>query len=95
MLTITLIAVYLVGFLITLVLLHKFKKQMGLDNYDPPHPEYYDDWSSNAQAFAWFSAEWPIFWFFQIAFWIAGAITMLSLRIGELVTKKSNKDASN
>jgi hypothetical protein len=53
---------YSLGFIISLVVIHKFKDRLSVNNYDPPHPTWYDDYSSNAQAYVWFSIAWPLFW---------------------------------
>lgn len=50
---------YVIGLLITLILLHVWKKELNIDNYDNvdnPH----NDWDSNAQAYAAWSLGWPI-----------------------------------
>lgn len=56
--------IYSLGFVITLFILHKFKKELGIDIYDTPPewPEwYYDfDYDSNAKAFLTFSLFWPM-----------------------------------
>lgn len=54
--------VYLLGFLSTLITLHKTDGFWGRWNcYDPPHDSWYDDYSSNAQAYLSFSFVWPLF----------------------------------
>jgi hypothetical protein len=53
------IAIYVVGFLATLVFLIFFGKKIGID-YDPPHPPYYDDYDSNGSAYLAFSLGWFI-----------------------------------
>lgn len=55
------ILIYVLGFFVSLFLLHRFKKELDLYNYDPPHPAYYDDFNSNATAFVAYSIVWPIF----------------------------------
>ena len=54
--------VYVVGFFATLLTLHKTDGFWGEWNcYDPPHDGWYDDYSSNAQAYLSFSFIWPLF----------------------------------
>lgn len=57
----TILAIYTVGFFTSLWVMHKYKKQLDIDHYDPPHGDYYDDYKSNAEAYATFSLMWPIF----------------------------------
>ena len=92
---------YFIGFIISLLLLHGFKRVHGFDHYDPPHDEYHDGWDSNAQAYVGFSLMWPIFWFFlSIAAFYQGLIK-LSMLIGKLFeglsirSEKKKKHASN
>ena len=58
------ILIYAIGFIITLFVLHKWKKELDIDNYDTPQDGSYDyghsEWSSNAQAYAAWSLAWPI-----------------------------------
>lgn len=54
--------IYVVGYFISLYVMHKFKNGLDLNNYDPPHPDYYDDYDSNAEAYATISFMWPLFW---------------------------------
>lgn len=58
---------YVIGFVITLFILHKWKKELDIDNYDNPDDDN-DDWSSNAQAYAAWSLAWPIL------IWAVGAV---------------------
>ena len=57
------ILIYAIGFIITLFVLHKWKKELNIDNYDNPIEGYdygHSEWSSNAQAYAAWSLAWPI-----------------------------------
>lgn len=58
--------VYCLVFFISLWTLHTFKNELDINHYDPPHLEYYDDYSSNASAYVTFSLMWPIFWTMRI-----------------------------
>ena len=53
----TLVIIYIVGFILTLTFLKLFGKKLGI-NYDPPHVSDYDDWENNAQAYLAFSITW-------------------------------------
>lgn len=53
---------YVLGFFISLWAFHTFKNELDINHYDPPHPEDYDDYDSNASAYVAFSLMWPIFW---------------------------------
>jgi len=58
---ILLILTYAIGFVITLFALHKWKKELDIDNYDNKSDnDWDDDWSSNAQAYAVWSLGWPV-----------------------------------
>jgi len=65
------LGVYIVGFFVSLHMLHKYKEDLDVDCYDPPHDGWYDDYPSNAHAYLAFSFMWPIFWFVMgiQAFW--------------------------
>ena len=55
------ILLYAIGFVLTLFALHKWKKQLNIDNYDNKSDnDWDDDWASNAQAYAAWSLGWPI-----------------------------------
>jgi hypothetical protein len=61
--TIEQIIIYVIGYFVTLILLFKFKKQLGIDSYNEPKTYVnYDDWSSNAQAYVSWSIGWPLVW---------------------------------
>lgn len=63
--------VYAIGYFISLIAMHKYKNELDLNNYDPPHEGYYDDYESNAVAYAAISFAWPIFWtaMLFVVFW--------------------------
>jgi hypothetical protein len=71
--------IYVIGFLITLFSLHKWKKELDIDNFDNhDDDEYYDDWDSNAQAYAVWSLGWPIVLAFLVGHILWKAILTLS-----------------
>jgi hypothetical protein len=80
-LVITLI-IYVLVYFISLVLMHKYKRELEIDHYDPPHGDYVD-YDSNATAYLTFSFAWPLFWFVVLirAFW--RIMTTISEKIGE------------
>jgi hypothetical protein len=60
---IILVASYILGFILSVVMLKKFGKALDVDHYDDPKDySNYDDWDSNAQAYTSFSIMWPLFW---------------------------------
>ncbi len=73
---------YVLGFVVSLMLMHKYKKQLGIDNYDPPHESYYDDYDSNAEAYIWFSLGWPLFWFIMLIVFLYKHLLRFSKYIG-------------
>jgi hypothetical protein len=60
------VLIYVVGYVVTLIGLHRFKKILDIVDYDGPHDGYedhsYDDWNSNAEAYAAWSFAWPLCW---------------------------------
>jgi hypothetical protein len=58
--------IYIVGFMLSLWLMHNFKDELDINHYDPPHDEYYDDYDDNSSAYISFSTMWPIFWLFKL-----------------------------
>ncbi len=73
---------YVLGFVVSLTLMHKYKKQLGIDNYDPPHENDYDDYDSNAQAYLWFSLGWPLWWFIMLIVFLYKHLLRFSKYIG-------------
>ena len=63
MLLLSFIITYIIGFLLSLIIMHKYKRGLDIDCYDPPHDDYYDDYDSNASAYVAFSIMWPLYWF--------------------------------
>ena len=88
---ILIIVIYVVGFSVSLLALHKFGRQLGWDHYDPPHGAYYDDYDSNAHAYLTFSVFWFIFWTFYGIAGIWRLMVMLSEAMGRMF--KTKKDA--
>ena len=58
---ITIITIYIIGFLLTLTFFKYFGVKIGF-NYDKKENELHDwdDWASNEQAFTAFSIFWPV-----------------------------------
>jgi hypothetical protein len=59
----TILAIYIVGYFTSLWAMHTFKNELDINHYDPPHDGWYDDYNSNAEAYAAISFAWPLFWF--------------------------------
>jgi hypothetical protein len=79
---------YIIVAFISLLIMHRFKKQLDIDSYDPPHDEWHDDWDSNAQAYVWFSLMWPIWWGLMGLFGIMTLLNNFSRWIGNQFSKK-------
>jgi hypothetical protein len=60
------LAIYIIGYFASLWAMHTFKKQLDIDDYQPPHDSFYDDFNSNAEAYAIMSFAWPFFWLMMI-----------------------------
>lgn len=56
------VLIYAIGYFISLFAMHKYKEQLDINHYDPPHDGWYDDWDSNAEAYVGISFAWPLFW---------------------------------
>lgn len=84
---IVLFATYTIGFFLSLVIMHKYKKELDIDDYDPPHDSYYDDYDSNAIAYVSFSFVWPLFWLFKGIFVGWSLLINLSKKIESKIGK--------
>lgn len=82
---------YLFGFFTSLFVLHKYKVELGVDYYDPPHGSYYDDYDSNAKAYLTFSIVWPMFWIVMGIAGLWGLLTKLSELIGGSINKEKDE----
>ena len=74
------VLIYVLGFFVSLWVLHAFKNELGVNDYDPPHPDYYDDYDSNAEAYASFSLMWPIFWFMNMLMYMWKGLLWISTK---------------
>jgi len=74
--------IYLIGFVVSLILLHKYKKELDVDIFNPPHPPYYDDYSTNDAAYLTYSLIWPIWWFIRLLVFISSLLVKFSKYIG-------------
>ena len=59
------IVIYILGYFFSLFILHRFKKELGVDWYDND-PYDWDDYESNAEAYATWSLFWPLYWAIRI-----------------------------
>lgn len=82
---------YIIGYFISLILMHLFHKQLGLDYNQPETYTDYDDWSNNAQAFAGISTCWPIFWTFVFFDFISKKIVKISKYLENKLKDKIEK----
>lgn len=78
------VLIYLVMFFITLISLHIWKDKLDINNYDEPKTEW-EDWDSNAQAFAAWSLGWPIIWIALMAMLFWKGVVLISTKIGKVI----------
>lgn len=77
--------IYPIGFVITLFALHKWKKELDIDNYDNKNDnDWGDDWGSNAQAYAVWSLGWPI----VLAFFLGVMLWKAIMRFSKWIQAK-------
>lgn len=81
------IIIYVLGYLASIVLLHKYHKQLGMNYNIPKTYVNHDDWNSNAQAFACFSIVWFAFWGLTLFVYLMRKI----IKFSSWVENKSNK----
>jgi hypothetical protein len=82
------IVTYAIGVVITLFVLHKWKKELNIDDYDNHDDnDWGDDWDSNAQAYAFWSLGWPIVLAFFVGAMLWKAIFGLSKWIQARIDK--------
>jgi hypothetical protein len=75
------LAIYIIGYFASLWAMHSYKKQLGIDDYEPPHDEYYDDYESNAEAYVIISFIWPLFWFAMILKLVWNGLIFISKKL--------------
>lgn len=75
------LAIYIIGYFASLWAMHTYKKQLGVDDYEPPHDEYYDDYESNAEAYVIISFIWPLFWFAMILKLVWNGLIFISKKL--------------
>ena len=67
---ILIIIIYILGYFFSLFILHRFKKELGVDCYDNDcydnGPYDWGDYESNAEAYATWSLFWPLYWAIRI-----------------------------
>jgi hypothetical protein len=72
------IVIYFIGYPISVTLMHKFHKELGMDYNEPKTYVNHDDWENNAQAFAGISVAWPLFWLAKILEYIIKKVVKFS-----------------
>ena len=78
MITLILLLAYPLGYALTLILLHTFKRRLGIDVYDEPPAGYEDDWQSNSDAYAAWSFAWPLLWIIFVVNLVWVSVCLLS-----------------
>ena len=72
------VIIYIVGYLLSVTLMHKFHKALDMDYNEPKTYVNHDDWDNNAQAFAGISVAWPLFWAAKIIEYIIKKVVKFS-----------------
>jgi hypothetical protein len=73
------LAIYVVGFFLSLLFLIKYASKFELDGYDKEKTyATMDDYSSNASAYTAFSTVWPIFYLIGIFVLLSRGIVMFT-----------------
>jgi len=81
--------IYVLGFLLTYFWLILFGRKYWID-YDPPHPNWYDDYESNATAYPSQSLIWPLLWIMAAVIGIGRGATWITQKLLDY-TEKSTK----
>lgn len=84
------IIVYVVGYFASVVAMHKYHKQLGMDYNVPKSYVNHDDWDNNAQAFAGISVAWFLFWGMTLFMYLAKKIVKFSSNIEKAVNKPND-----
>lgn len=84
------IIVYVVGYFASVVAMHKYHKQLGMDYNVPKTYVNHDDWDNNAQAFAGISVAWFLFWGMTLFMYLAKKIVKFSSSIEKAVNKPND-----
>lgn len=77
----SLVLIYVIGYIISLLILKKYAHLIGVDCYDSPNGNYGDDYASNEDAWIAFSYIWPVFWLVTGLFQLFSYISKVSKRI--------------
>ena len=81
------IAMYFIGYAISVILMHKFHKELDLDYNKPKTYVDCDDWDNNAQAFAGISVAWPLFWGLTLIIFIIKKVVGFSASVERYFNK--------
>jgi hypothetical protein len=82
--------IYVVGIVVSLYSIHKWKDSLKVNDYDSEE-NMYGDWESNAEAFMAFSIAWPLFWGFQLLIYLYNLLLKLSIIIEKEISKQDKK----
>ncbi len=81
------IIIYVVGYLASVVLMHKYHKQLDMNyNVEKTYANY-DDWDNNAQAFAGISIIWFMFWTMILFIYLAKKVVKFSANVEKSMRK--------
>ena len=82
--------IYIVGLVVSLFAIHKWKDILEVGDYDSEE-NIYGDWESNAEAFMVFSIAWPLFWGIQLLIYVYDLLLKLSIIIEKEISKQDKK----
>lgn len=81
------IIIYVVGYVASVILMHKYHKQLDMNyNVEKTYVNH-DDWDNNAQAFAGISVAWFLFWSMTLFMYIAKNFVKFSANIEKSMNK--------
>jgi hypothetical protein len=75
------LAIYIIGYFVSLWAMHTFKNELDINSYDPPHYDWYDDYDSNTSAYVTISFIWPLFWFMMILKLVWNGLMFISKKL--------------
>jgi hypothetical protein len=75
------LAIYIIGYFVSLWAMHTFKNELDINSYDPPHDDWYDDYDSNSEAYTTMSFAWPLFWFMMILKLVWNGLMFISKKL--------------
>ena len=81
------IIIYVLGYVASVILMHKYHKQLGMDYNVEKDYSNYDDWDNNAQAFAGISIAWFLFWGMTLFMYLVKKVVKFSANVEKSMNK--------